>query len=454
MSTDPDRPGSRAVTPPRDCEEEGGRQKKRHRSDDRNDGRDDGAAAPPPLPDYVWAIALNFLPYESVLRCACVSKSMLRDVMPLVSELHIQSPAQLRAGAIAERYRDARDVYVYSLVGHDAPGYAQRLDEDTALRAVPFLSSFPRLERAFLGGTLPDEAGGSAEGYDPALCPGEGNDEVMAALIRALSGAFRAGALSEKLHVMGLRCPRSGSEDDDNGAMNRFLGEELPCPACIEACRSFPLGEVVDFECNDRGGAAASYRGSRAVAVRFGYNRYGHCGTDLLRGLDVCLGKDRVEEIVRERKGGEELLASEARLFELLGRGTRYVVITERRRWSSSTAGCPDDDDDDDIELYVVRYTEAELGDIRRCIANSRIDARRLSQEKVTRAIWRSFAPDDDEGRGLLPPRERCHLAERSFVELREGVGLPIDEADFLNGGEWDGRRRRAHPHLYDWRFT
>ena len=152
-----------------------------------------GGAPPPILPEKMWALAMDFLPYESVLNCAAVSRSMLRDAMPLVTMLHLDGgPAQLNAGIARSRYRDVRDVYVYSLLRYDnarggrrrddaaaaavgggAGGgeddddgwdgdRAIRVDADAAARAVPFLCHFPRLERAFLGGIGPD---GCASGF-------------------------------------------------------------------------------------------------------------------------------------------------------------------------------------------------------------------------------------------------------------------------------------------------
>jgi hypothetical protein len=37
----------------------------------------------------IWALVMDFLPYESILQTAAVSKSMIHEVMPLVTMLHI-----------------------------------------------------------------------------------------------------------------------------------------------------------------------------------------------------------------------------------------------------------------------------------------------------------------------------------------------------------------------------
>ena len=108
----------------------------------------------------IWALVMDFLPYESVLQTAAVSKSMLHEVMPLVTMLHINNSSQLYAGSIAARYRDVRDIYIYSLVEHIPLDRIfreglrlSRVDEDTAERAVPFLSSFKKVRKSILGWT-------------------------------------------------------------------------------------------------------------------------------------------------------------------------------------------------------------------------------------------------------------------------------------------------------------
>ncbi|KAL3810599.1 hypothetical protein ACHAXA_002463 [Cyclostephanos tholiformis] len=233
----------------------------------------------------------------------------------------------------------------------------------------------------------------------------------MSHLIDAFSGAFRARALSTKLLVLGLRCPRS--------FVGSNLFHESTCETCITACRSFPLDSVIDFECE--GSSCRSRSGG------------------LLYGLDVCLRRDAIEDIViRERAGGRDMLYSVARFLCLLGRGTRHVVVT-----------------DEGNELFAVKYSTEELSDLRRCIERSGIDVRKLSCTAVTDAIRRSFAEDE---RDPLPPRHQCYLAQNSFHELLS-LGLAIDETSFLNADEWDGKKHGSiHPvqlySHYNWRFV
>lgn len=161
------------------------------------------------------------------------------------------------------------------------------------------------------------------------------------------------------------------------------------------------MGSVVDFE-NER-------------VIRKRYRRANLFDEDIF-GLNVCLKRTEIEEIILDRSGGFDLLYSKERFMTLLGRGVRHVVVT----------------DDDTKVLYVVKYDEEELEQIQRIIEYTSMDVSILPTYEVTEAIRRSFAADE---RDPLPPREQCYLAESSFNALKD-LGLPIEEADFLNEDE------------------
>ena len=97
------------------------------------------------------------LPYQSVLSCAATSRSILNDALPLVTKLHIDRPSQLNLRLAMQRLRDVRDIYIYSLLPSDSihneryRSSDQHVDQVTAIRAVPFLCGFSRLERVFFG---------------------------------------------------------------------------------------------------------------------------------------------------------------------------------------------------------------------------------------------------------------------------------------------------------------
>ncbi len=211
--------------------------------------------------------------------------------------LHVDRPAQLHA-SVAYRYREVKDVYIYSLVNFldrpdDEDVYECVLDEDTALRAVPNISTCSVLTRY-------------------------------------------------------------GRPDDR---------------------------------------------------------------TKQIYGLDVCLRREQIEAIIKERPGGSDFLFSEARFLNLLGMGTRHVVVPDEGK-----------------ELYVVKYDEIELGEIKRFVEEATLDVKKLSPEAVTGAIKRSFGADV---RGPLHPSGQCYLSETSFYALKN-MGIPIYKASFLNVDEWE----------------
>ena len=130
-------------------------------------------------------------------------------------------------------------------------------------------------------------------------------------------------------------------------------------------------------------------------------------------------------------RGGQDLLHSKERLYQLLGRGTRHVVVPDEGK-----------------ELFVVKFAKDEIGEMKLLLQKGSIEAKRLPPDAVTDAIKRSFAADE---RDPLPPREQCYLSGNSFIELLD-MGFPIDEAEFLRDDEWNGRKRR-HVYHYHWRF-
>ena len=384
-----------------------GRATKRQKSSVADDARviDDTKSI---LAPELWAHVCDFLPYESLLQTAAVSREMLLEVMPRVTMLHIDKSCHLHAG-VTHRYGDVQDIYIYSLIEFDfdlRQSFDCHLNEDTLARALPFLCRFTScLERVFLGGRRPnygqDPNNGQVEGYKTDRFTRE-DDLKMKNFIDLFSGAFRAGALPNNLWIAGLSCCNTLTTS---------------CKVCRNACESFPLGSVVDFENID--------------VIRKRHRKKANLFDEDICGLTVCLERTQIEEIIMERRGGKDLLLSKERFMTLLGRGVRHVVIANN-----------------DKVLYVVKYDEEELGQIERFIEHSPTDITMLPTDEVTEAIRRSFAADD---RDLLPPREQCYLAESSFNTLKD-FGLAIEESDFLNEDEaCYGYKNSCFQ--YNWRF-
>jgi len=348
------------------------------------------------LPE-IWAMTMNHLDYKSILSCAATSRPMLRDVMPLVTTINIENAEEMHA-ITSTRLRDVREVNIYSLLriveheegdDHEDPDTIELMvDRDTAMRSVPFMSRFLKLERVFFGGK---NSNGDVVGFaDGFIDEDEDDNEAGNTLIDLISSAFQSHFIPAELIIHGLRCIHSNTENN--------LGEISGCSVCQRACRSFPLDQVINFE-NE--GSSLAHR----FAPDMFYSNRPYT-------LDVCLTRSEIESIVEARPGGNELLHSNARLLYLLSRGSRYVVPSE----------------DGSRAFYIVKYSKRELSELERVIAYSQLDVKKCSRADLTRAIMRSFAGSD---RQSLPSNDQCYLVRASFDYLKEKIGLDICVEDF-----------------------
>ena len=349
------------------------------------------------LPE-IWAMTMNHLDYKSILSCAATSRSMLRYVMPLVTTISIENAEEMHA-ITSTRLRDVREVNIYSLLriveheegdDHEDPDTIELMvDRDTAMRSVPFMSRFLKLERVFFGGK---NSNGEVFGFaDGCIDEDATENEAGNTLIDLISSAFQSHFIPAELIIHGLRCIHS----EPNVYLEAGISE---CSVCQRACRSFPLDQVINFE-NEGSSLAHQF-----ASDMFYSNR--------LYTLDVCLTRSEIESIVEARPGGNELLRSNARLLYVLSRGSRYVVPSE----------------DESRAFYIVKYSKRELSELERVIAYSQLDVKKCSRADLTRAIMRSFAGSD---RQTLPPKDQCYLARATFIYLKEKIGLDICVEDF-----------------------
>ena len=213
----------------------------------------DCTSAPLTLPPEVWADVMGYLPFQSILSCSAVSRSMLHETMPRLTKLRIEKASQMNL-TVAARFRDVTDIHVNSLLtrrvfDEGTPHEFTEIEVDlsTKIRVVPFLSRFVQtLERVYFGGKT--EGGEVIEGFAPAaeyFCddsddgyPNECDRESMMAFVDSLSGAFQCGAFPKHLKISGICCP-------DCRDRRGFGGQ---CSVCQRACKSFPLESVIHFE--------------------------------------------------------------------------------------------------------------------------------------------------------------------------------------------------------------
>eukprot|EP00984_Skeletonema_dohrnii_P028280 scaffold18198_cov134-Skeletonema_dohrnii-CCMP3373.AAC.7 len=358
-----------------------------------NDGAppDDDTHAKLTLPPEVWADMMKFLPFGDIVSCGAVSRSLLRETMPLLTLLRIDTASQMHLG-VASRFRDVTDIHINSLLrqevldeGSDTEMRDIEVDIETRIKCIPFISRFlPTLERLHFGGKNEDEE--DVEGFAPAdgyffegedMYPNEGPWSSMKAFIDMLSGAYGIGAFPSRLKISGLICPNN---------INRF---GVTCTTCQRACKSFPLESVVAFE--SKCSSISNARSGRPY------------------GLDVCLPVAEVERIIESRPGGKELLRSDARLLRLLGSG---------RRWELKS------DDNNGRALVIVKYTQAQLAEMKRVIEYAGLDVKKLPPQKIHLAVSKSFLGGRSSS---LPQKNQRYLSEESTLSLRDDVGLFID---------------------------
>jgi len=349
----------------------------------------DEGNTPVTLPPEIFASVMNYLDYDTVLSCAATSKMLLRDAMPLVTILHIDRASQLNT--LASRFRDVKEINIYSLLKHDETlidKIYMTIDRNTVMRVLPFLSHFTNVERVYFGGRMPN---GDIVGFDEATFDDEEEDnEAGGMLIDMLSAAYHCGSIPRGLRVTGLRCTHSYD------GTNHYSDEGISsCKVCKRACQSFPLDQVVKFE-NEGSSISKSSEKFRSKRPHL---------------LDVCLTKSQIESIVESRSGGKEMLQSNARFLHLLGKGSRYEILS-----------------DDGVPFYILKYSNEEIKELKRVIEYAKLDVKSIGKEDLVGSIKHSFA--QDEKGILLPPSNRRYLSTSALEKLEE-LGVPNIRADF-----------------------
>ena len=204
------------------------------------------------LPASCLAAILNFMEYGEVRRCLLAGKMMAVEAARYVETLSIMNASELVPSA-ARRFANVTEVNILSLTT------AVRADEDgdeaedilsaaTATRSVLFLTSFPKLERAFLGGIFPTvtfrrRVFSKVFSKIPYHCSDchEPKDHlsVFRGLVDQLCGAFRSRSLSPSLHLEGF------IEDKQWGCDVEEREDDHGCRLCRNVVTSFPLDLVL-----------------------------------------------------------------------------------------------------------------------------------------------------------------------------------------------------------------
>ena len=214
------------------------------------DTKPSALALPAYLPASCLAAILNFMEYAEVRRCLMAGKIIAVDAARHVETLNIMNTSELVPSA-ARRFANVTEVNILSLVTHtpmpavfdeDTPEPEDTLSVGSVTRSVPFLISFQKLERAFLGGWQLSSSGRRFKlpYLAPACVEPKDHKTVFGGLVDHFCGAFQCRSLSPSLHLEGVfegeQLPCHDEEEE----------EEVRCRRCWTAATSFPLQLVLE----------------------------------------------------------------------------------------------------------------------------------------------------------------------------------------------------------------
>ena len=121
----------------------------------------------------------------------------------------------------------------------------------TLLRIIPFLVSFPRLEKAFVGGGY--DRNGEKLQYSTDYCI-ELHNNLFRILVEQFCVEFKSGGLPPKLHLRGI-LPESMDDSrfycqDFHEEEGDYKDETKACSLCSSICAHFPPHAVIGtFSC-------------------------------------------------------------------------------------------------------------------------------------------------------------------------------------------------------------
>ena len=196
------------------------------------------------LPASCLAAILNFMEYGDVRRCLLAGKTMAVDAASHVETLNIMNASELVTSA-ARRFANVSEINILSLVTTTEDGdedAEDTLSVGTATRSVPYLTSFPKLKRVFLGGLFrdPDDGKWIFFRYWHSSCrEPEDHLTVFRGLVEHLCGAFQSRSLSPSLHLEGVL-------DVDQLVCRAYdEGDGRRCRRCWNAATFFPPSLVL-----------------------------------------------------------------------------------------------------------------------------------------------------------------------------------------------------------------
>ena len=202
------------------------------------------------LPVDSWAGVMGYLPFPDMLGLSATARYFSRDVSPLVRKVTITRWTQMLTSKSTRRFVGIRDISIKCLLEPgDDDGY--KLCQNTSDLVVKFLSAFPNLRRAWVGGM---SLSGDRIAFDP--CRFDYHDQIrFAKLVELACEGYRTGQLSQDVHVEGLVDFSSASTMGGSSSTyvcpfyDIFVETPRPlCPQCFYLARLFPVLHVIKME--------------------------------------------------------------------------------------------------------------------------------------------------------------------------------------------------------------
>ena len=199
----------------------------------------------PSLPPPVWGHVLDYMPYQDVRSALLVSKTIATEATSYVLTLNVMKSSQLDIPAARRFSKSVQNINILCLLRQTEDNYHDTISEAAARRILPFISIFPVLKKAFVGGVLerPTGAGampGQKTTYIEDMCRGPKNHrEIFRALISTFLGAFETRSLPNTLESLeGIL--NSGKT---SGSCTKV---QKPCYFCSQICRCFPFEVLME----------------------------------------------------------------------------------------------------------------------------------------------------------------------------------------------------------------
>jgi len=198
----------------------------------------------PHLPAPVWGHVLDFMPYAEVRSALLVGKCIAVEAARYVQTLNVMRGCELYIPA-ARRFANVQEVKVLcfmELTGEVSVVWGEEfsLSQDVSNRIMPFLGTFTKLARAFIGGLDSDRDLRRCNLY--IVERGHHNDDVLKHLLTAYVGAIKSGFLSREIAMEGMM--KSSAAWREHSLCRE---KSSNCEWCRDILSHYPLNDLLRY---------------------------------------------------------------------------------------------------------------------------------------------------------------------------------------------------------------